>query len=185
MLYSPKEFILRDGTKILLKSPEVSDARMLLDNIIKIASSTNYLLSEPEDFNKYLEDITKEEAFISSFNNNKHYLICVYIDGVIKGTISLIFNQHKKDKHRATIGIAIQKEYQDKGIGSILFDEVIDIAKNTEGVDQLELDVVSTNERAKHLYTKKGFVKTGTIPRQLKLEDGTYLDGDMMVLYLK
>ena len=54
----------------------------------------------------------------------------------------------------------------------------------TEGIEQLELGVIANNEKAKRLYTKKGFVKTGDIPHELKLKDGTYLDGETMVLFL-
>ena len=33
-------------------------------------------------------------------------------------------------------------------------------------------------------FYKKGFIKTGDIPHELKLKDGTYLDGETMVLFL-
>ena len=41
---------------MVFKSPEVSDAKMLVNSIIKIAGSTDNLLSAPEDFDKYLKD---------------------------------------------------------------------------------------------------------------------------------
>ena len=84
----------------------------------------------------------------------------------------------------AAIGIAITKEYQSMGIGSLLFDEMIKIAKQTPGVEQIELDVIDNNEKGLRLYKSKGFVQTGTIPHQLKLKDGTYLNGLTMVLFL-
>lgn len=184
MLYSRKEFILRDETEVIFKSPDVSDARQLLDNIIAVANSTDNLLSTPEDYEGYVKDIRKEEAFISSYRNNKNYLIAVYHNDKIIGTCSLDLHTQLKARHRSTIGIAIQKEYWGKGIGSLLFDEMIKIAKSIDGIEQIELDVVKTNERGKRLYASKGFVKTGDIPKQLKLKDGTYLDGEMMVLFL-
>ncbi|MBQ9448575.1 MAG: GNAT family N-acetyltransferase [Acholeplasmatales bacterium] len=184
MIYNEKLFKLNDGSFAIAKSPKVVDARKLINNIIRVAESTHELLSEPEDFKPFLEDITKEEKFIESFNNNQNYLICVYVNDEIIGNCALNFKTHLKDKHRATVGIAIEKEYQDKGIGSFLFDEMINIAKNTEGVEQLELDVAKTNERAKHLYSKKGFVKVGDLPHELKLSDGSYIDGEKMVLFL-
>lgn len=184
MIYKEKKFKLKDGTIAIAKSPKVSDAKLVLNSIINVASSTHELLSEPEDFTSYLKDISKEEKFIESFNENKNYFICVYVNDSIIGNCSITFKEHIKDRHRATLGIAIEKEYQDKGIGSFLFDEMIDIARNTKGIEQLELDVAKTNLRAKHLYTKKGFVKVGELPRQLKISDGNYIDGESMVLFL-
>ena len=184
MIYEAKEFVLKDGTTVVLKTPEIGDASKLLHNIIAVASSTDYLLSVPEDFDAFVKDIKKEEEYISSFKTNNNYLIAVYLNDEIIGNSALNFLTHQKDKHRANVGIAIQKDYWDKGIGSILFDEMIKLAKETEGIEQIELDVIAVNERAKHLYTKKGFKKVGDIPHQLKLSNGTYLDGESMILVL-
>ena len=185
MIYQAKEFTLKNGLKVIVKSPEVSDALNLLTSVTKVAESTPFLLSEPEDYDMYYQNMKLEEDFINSSNNNKDYMLCVYLNGEIIGNSALRFNRHVKDSHRANIGIAIQKEYQGIGIGSLLFDIMIDIAKHTEGIEQLELGVIANNEKAKRLYTKKGFVKTGDIPHELKLKDGTYLDGETMVLFLK
>jgi ribosomal protein S18 acetylase RimI-like enzyme len=96
----------------------------------------------------------------------------------------LNFYSHIKDRHRGTIGIAVTSKYRGMGIGSLLFDEMISIARNRNGVTQLELEVIKENERAKRLYTSKGFVKTGNRPRVLRLPNGKYLDEELMVLYL-
>ena len=183
MIYKKKDFILKNETELTLKSPELSDAKMLLDHIIKATGQTDFLVSTPNDYD---DDISKEEAFISSFNDSDNYLICAYVNGKIIGVCSLKFLKHKKDKHRAKVGIAIIKEYWGLGIGSIMFDEMIEISRNTPFIEQIELDggVISQNERAISLYKKKGFVKTGNIPHQLKLNDGTYLDGELMTLFL-
>lgn len=48
----------------------------------------------------------------------------------------------------------------------------------------MELEIVSSNERAKHLYEKCGFVKTGVLPHAQRLKDGRYQDYDFMVKML-
>ena len=185
MIYQAKEFTLKNGLKVVIKSPEVSDAPKLLESIIKTSATTDYITSLPEDYQKYLDDMSKEEAFIKAANDNpNNYCLAVYVDGNIVGNCFITFYSNIKTRHRGTVGIAIIKEYRSMGIGSILFDEMINIARNREGVEQLELDVIKDNVHAKRLYTSKGFVKTGDIPRELKLTDGTYLDAEKMVLYL-
>ena len=183
MIYQRKEFVLKDGTKVVFKTPEVSDAKQLLDSITAVCDATDYLLSASEDFQRYYENLTIEEDFIASYEKNANILVAAYINDKIVGSVSLDFKTHQKDRHRAVIGIAIQKPYWNKGIGSIMFDEMIKIAKE-KGIEQIELDVINDNERAKRLYTKKGFVKVGDIPHQLKLKDGRYLNGELMVLFL-
>ena len=183
MVYEPKEFLLKDGKKVIFKSPEPRDAKLMIDNIVAVASSTDNLLSAPHDFDKYYADISLEERWIVSNREGPNYLIAVYLNDVIIGSCSLDMHPQEKAKHRATIGIAIQKPYWGKGIGSLLFDEMIQIGKGI-GLEQIELDVIASNDRAKRLYTKKGFVKIGNLPHELKLKDGSYLDGETMVLFL-
>ena len=185
MIYSAKEFTLKNGLKVILKSPGISDAPKLLDSIIKTSATTDYITSLPEDYQKYLDDMSKEEAFISGSNDNDNsYLIAVYVKDIIVGNCFLDFLGNIKTRHRGRIGIAITEEYRGMGIGSLLFDEMIKLAKKRKNVTQLELEVIKENEWAKRLYTSKGFVKTGDRPRVLRLPNGKYLDEELMVLYL-
>ena len=184
MIYAPKEFTLKNGLKVVVRSPEKEDAFDLIKQIISVAGSTDFLLSAPSDFQSYLDDIKKEEDFIEWSKTDSGYWLIVCANNQIVANCSLRFNKHEKDKHRGTIGIAVIKDYQSMGIGSLLFDEMIKIAKQTPGIEQIELDVVDNNEKGLRLYKSKGFVETGKIPHQLKLKDGTYLNGLTMVLFL-
>ncbi|MBO6261623.1 MAG: hypothetical protein J6N95_03355 [Bacilli bacterium] len=60
MIYKAKEFTLKNGIKVTLKSPEISDALNLLNSIIEVSRTSDYITSLPEDYQKYLDDITKE-----------------------------------------------------------------------------------------------------------------------------
>ena len=184
MIYTPKEFILKNGQKVIIRSPEVEDAQELIRQITEVAASTDYILSVPEDFNKYIKDIKKEEDLIEWSKTDKGHWLIACVDNRIIANCSMRFCTHVKDQHRGSIGIAISEDYRGVGLGSILFDEMIKLAKQTPGVEQIELDVIDKNAAGLRLYESKGFVKTGTIPHQLKLKDGTYLDGIAMTLFL-
>ena len=181
MIYEAKEFILKDNTVVTFRTPEVSEAQELLNFIKTAVGQTDYLLSSPEDIKLTVE---QEEAFIESNKNSNSYFIAAYVDGKIIGDCCVNYGRHLKDKHRGNIGITVDEKYWNKGIGSIMFDEMIRLSRNVEGIEQLELGVNSENPRAKHLYEKKGFVKFASIPRALKLKDGTYCDEELMVLFL-
>ena len=68
-------------------------------------------------------------------------------------------------------------------VGSALTLSCIQYAQKL-GFEQMELEIVSSNERAKHLYEKCGFVKTGVLPHAQRLKDGRYQDYDFMVKML-
>ena len=63
MVYEKKEFVLKDGTKVAFKTPEISDAEKLLNHIKLVASSTDFLTRTAEDFTN---DVVLEEKFIAS-----------------------------------------------------------------------------------------------------------------------
>ena len=184
MIVEPKEYVLKNGLKVVVKTPEIKDALNVINHIITVAKSTHFLLSEPEDFQKYLDDLSKEEERIQQYRDGKDYMFAVYLEDKVIAISSLDLRKHLKDQHRASIGIGIQKEYWNLGIGTLLFNLMIETARSIPGIEQLELGVVTSNERAKRLYEKMGFKKVGTLPHQLKLKDGTYFDEDMMVLFL-
>ncbi len=53
-----------------------------------------------------------------------------------------------------------------------------------KGVEQLELDVVTGNDRALAMYKSFGFEVCGLKKCALKYEDGTYADEHYMILFL-
>ena len=105
MIYGPKEFTLKNGLKVTIKSPDVGDAQKLLDNIIGVAKTTNYILSTPQDFEKFINDITLEEGRIIKYNEGPDYQLCVYYKGEIIGNSNLDFHHHEKDMHRCSVGL--------------------------------------------------------------------------------
>ena len=86
--------------------------------------------------------------------------------------------------HRATIGIAILRDYWNLGIGSAMLKELVAAAR-TRGTELVELEFVEGNDRAKRLYEKIGFRVVGERPNAFKLKDGTYRSEFTMQMYLK
>lgn len=181
MRYEAREFIVKNNLKVTLRTPDVSEAGAILGFIKKVTGQTPFLLSVPEDFSINVAD---EEKFLENSEKGKNYFLIAYCDGVIVGDCNINFGIHRKDCHRGSIGIAIDKAYWGLGIGSIMLDELIRLACETDGIEQIELGVLDTNERAIRLYEKKGFVKTGIIPNAIKQLDGTDVNEIMMTRFL-
>ena len=74
----------------------------------------------------------------------------------------------------------ILKEYQGLGIGGKMMEECIKWCRGKE-VTQIELDVVTANQKALSMYRSFGFEVTGTLPKALRYTDGTYADEYKMV----
>lgn len=104
--------------------------------------------------------------------------------GELLGVVRFVRETGMKEKHKGTIyGMYVAPETRGQGVGRALLQEVISRAKDFDGLEQIRLQVVSTNESAKKLYQSFGFETYGVEPRAL-LHNGQYLDEDMMVLFL-
>ncbi len=52
--------------------------------------------------------------------------------------------------------LAVSPKARGKGIGKIMLDYLVDLAQN-EGFNRITLEVIDSNNKAKHLYDKKGY----------------------------
>ncbi len=181
MIFNEKSYILKDGRKLTLRNPQVWDARAVLSVFRQVADETEFLLNYPEEIRE-IYTLEKETAFLQRVKENPDSLMLLaFVDNEYIGNCSIDFNTKIKTGHRRQIGIAIQRKYWGIGIGSIMFENMIQTAKSRGGVSQLELDVVEGNERGMALYKKFGFETVATLPNAIKLKDGTLLDTYTMI----
>lgn len=181
MVYHQKKILLKDGRTAIFRSPEPEDASALLALFKSCAEETPFLLTSPEDIH-FTED--QERSFIEkNISSQTECLILCFVDGKLAGDCSINRLLHAKSRHRGTVGIALLREFWGLGIGTAMFREMIQIARNWE-LEQLELEFLEGNERGQALYEKMGFRITGFIPNAIHLSDGSVLMEYQMLLTL-
>lgn len=181
MIFDEKQIKLKNGQIAVLKSPCVEDAEKMLNYITKACKETEYLLRYPEEWNISVE---QEEGWVNRLRSSPDILaISCYVDGEVVGNCEVSFRGGMKTSHRATVAIAILKDYWNLGIGSAMFNELIAAAKQ-HGTKIMELEFIEGNERGKHLYEKFGFRVVSEKPNAFKLKDGTYRKEFYMQKYL-
>ncbi|MBO4338031.1 MAG: GNAT family N-acetyltransferase [Lachnospiraceae bacterium] len=180
MVFKEKEFELKDGRKALFRSPCDKDAKEMLQFIIKASGETDFLMKFPEEFETFT--LEQEESFLrDSYDNPNGMMITCLIEGRIAGNCQISFRTGKKDRHRASVAIALLQEYWNLGIGTKMFEELFLAAEERGDVRQIELDFIEGNSRARALYEKMGFRITGIIPDAIRMKDGTFVNEYMMV----
>ncbi|MBQ8551785.1 MAG: GNAT family N-acetyltransferase [Clostridia bacterium] len=183
MLFDEKTITLKNGQHAIFRSPAVADAAMMLDYIKTASGETDFLTRYPEEWDG--TDIKKEEAWINDMRESQNALgITCYVGGHVAGNCEIRFHSGIKTRHRATIGIAILREYWNLGIGSAMFEEMIAAAK-AHGTEIMELEFLEGNDRARHLYEKVGFRVVSEKPNAFKLKDGTMCKEYYMQKYLE
>lgn len=181
MIFENKSMLLKDGRTAILKSPCVEDAEKLLNYIKKSCGETDFLLRYPEEWNITVE---QEVEWVNRLRSSPNTLgIACYVDGEVAGNCEISFRSGIKTSHRATVAIAILKDYWNLGIGSAMFEELITAAQK-RGTEIIELAFIEGNNRARHLYEKFGFRVISQKPNAFKLKDGTYRDEFYMQKYV-
>lgn len=170
MLFYEKKIILKDGCEAVLRSPQTADAEDMMKFVKAIAAETDYTLRTPEEYERLT--VEAEASSIEKINQSKNItsIICT-VDGRLCANCNLQLNLKTKIRHRASIGIAVYKEFWGRGIGGAMIDEMIALAKKS-GVTQLELTVMESNSRAISLYERKGFVAVAALPNAYRASNG-------------
>ena len=184
MIIREFEFTLKDGRKALIRSPKEEDIKGMLDYLYKSAEETDFVLRYPEECSRYTPE--GEKVLFERINSSETeaMLVCI-VEGKVAGNCQITWNNRIKTRHRASVAIALLKEYWNQGIGTRLFQELIKIAENNENILQMELEFIEGNTRARALYEKMGFRITGVGINAVRLKDGTLLNEYHMIREIK
>ena len=176
MQIQPEVIMMKDGRYIYIKTilPDPDNARALVAHTKKVLEETNYLVRYPDEYtidaegelrvlDTYLKSI--DSFFIGAFDGDR-------LIGTLDGGPAKTYRRYR---HRMEIGMAVQKDYWDNGIGSKLVENALYFAKRL-GYEQVNLSVFADNERAVHVYEKLGFKVDGRVIDGFKDLDGTYHD---------
>ena len=172
MLFTPVTFTLKDGRTGILRSPDPkADAADLVQYLYDTAADTPFVLRTPEEIRYTVEG---EERFLQNVvdSPNDCMIICE-VDGHIAGNCHLSFYPQIKRRHACTVAIALRKAYWNNGIGTAMFGAMESLARQREGIIQMDLEFIEGNTRARALYEKVGFRIVGMHPDAIRQEDGT------------
>lgn len=104
--------------------------------------------------------------------------------GALVGVVAFVRETGAKVAHKGNVyGMYVVPEAQGRGAGKALIQALIERAKACEGLERINLAVVTGNEPAIRLYRSLGFETYGTERQALKYE-GRYADEHFMSLTL-
>jgi putative acetyltransferase len=124
---------------------------------------------------------TSQLPFLSSsqvsnlFSASNQYTLVAEVDGKVVGHVTLFLTDKVRDKHTASIAIAVHPESHGQGVGKALMHEAINQSDNWLNLVRVELEVHADNLSAKALYEKVGFETEG-IKRLSTFKSGRYID---------
>lgn len=121
------------------------------------------------------EELIKEK--IINRDKNQYWYVAEE-NGKVIGLGILMNHGNLRKKHVGVITLMVNSDYQNKGIGSLLMDKLINLSESLN-IIRLELCVFRDNYKAINLYNKFGFKEEG-IKVKSALKNGEYIDEVMM-----
>ena len=174
---------LKSGESCVLRSLCAKDAREALAVCKKAAEETRNLIRYADEWTMTEEE---EAAFIKRQEDDPNALMLgAFLSGRLIGIASFAPRASlSRVRHRAELGVMVLKSCWGKGVATAMIEALLERIQDTP-FEQLELEVVAENERARRLYERFGFCEFARHPRKLKYRDGTYADMILMMLELK
>ena len=169
----------KTGKDIELRNAEVQDADALIEYLKVTNAESPYLICEPEEITLTPEQ--EKRIITGKEESERDLLLLAFENGKHIGNVSLMsVGTSVRYRHRCSIAIALYREYCGRGIGRLMLETILDVAGKT-GYTQAELEVVTLNSAAVHLYESLGFVKFGQLPDSMRYKDGSMVDSFLMV----
>ena len=146
----------------------------------QLDDETQMMLLESNERTTTMEQIQRRIEFTVQQDNEAVFV--AEVDGGLVGYASVIGGQLCRTAHKASIVTGVLQSYVGRGIGSKLFETLIEWAE-VSPLHRLELTVMTHNTPAIALYQKFGFQIEGTKRQSLKVAD-TYVDEYIMARVL-
>ena len=167
-----KQVQLKNGEMCTLRSPDREDAQEILNHMITTSDETDNMM-------RYCDEITttveEEKEYLGGIEASRNaIMVSAVIDGKIVANAGINpVHECEKCRHRADLGISIQRDYWGLGLGTHIMTAIFEAARQA-GYAQIELSVVTDNERAISLYKKFGFQIFGTNEKAFRSRSGKY-----------
>ncbi len=161
----PNEVVLRDSTKVTLRPMGKEDG----DKLFRFFSEL------PDEDRLYLrDDVSKRsviEAWIRGLDYDRVFPLMAEVHGRIVGDATLHRREHGWARHLGNVRVTIAKDFQKKGLGSKMVEELIKVASG-EGRRKIMAEIIADQAVALRAFEKMGFQRVATLPALVKDVEG-------------
>lgn len=180
MLFEPRTALLKNGAEVILRLCLREDVPAFHELVADYLADSPYIPREPEEFNP-----TESELFewTDSFNRPENsFLMVAEYGGKLVGNLDIRGSERKNMAHTGVIGMGLRSSFRNIGLGSALMENAIQLAKDTQVLEYLWLQVYAANESGQALYRKFGFKECGRQKRFFRHGDQYF---DLLIMELE
>lgn len=166
---------LKDGTEVLLRPMVKGDRKSVGDFFSRLSPSVlQYVrndVTNPKVLDQWFDQLNYERVFpLLAFQGEK-----------VLANASLHRVTHGWRKHLGTVRIVVDQEFHEKGLGTLMINELVDLALEF-GLEKLMVEFPLRAHGALAMFKKAGFSPRGVIEGLMKGRHGEDLDIVIMVM---
>lgn len=161
----PKKVRLQSGTSVTIRPMVKEDADKLYAFFSRVPREDRLFLRDDVSIRDVIDSWTQELDY------SKVLPLVAEVGGNIVGDATLHRRTFGWTSHVGKVRLVIDKDYRGKGLGTILIEELIDIAKKA-GLEQLVAELMSNRTGALSAFKGLGFEKEAVFFNYVKDQMG-------------
>ncbi len=173
----PKREKLFDGTEVIVRLMVKGDQRALLDFFQRVP---------PEDRLFFRDDVSDPatiRAWVDGLNYDRILPLLALVEEKVIGDATLHRRAHGWARHVARVRLVIDSSYREKGLGTLLMRELVEIAKGLR-LERLVVELMGTQQAALSAFRHFGFEREAVLYRYVKDQASRPQDLVIMILDL-
>jgi len=161
----PKKVRLQSGTSVTIRPMVKEDADKLYAFFSRVPREDRLFLRDDVSIRDVIDSWTQELDY------RKVLPLVAEVGGNIVGDATLHRRTFGWTSHVGKVRLVIDKDYRGKGLGTVLIEELIDIAKKA-GLEQLVAELMSNQTGALSAFKRLGFDKEAVFFNYVKDQVG-------------
>ncbi|MBW1917544.1 MAG: GNAT family N-acetyltransferase [Deltaproteobacteria bacterium] len=145
-----KEGILKDGTRVILRPMNQDDREKLIDFFSRVTEEDRLYLRSDVRNPKIIDH------WVKHIDYKKVFPLLAEVDGKIIGDATLHMRKTGWKRHLGNVRVVVAKEYQNKGLGTLLINELAELAGEF-GLEKLFAEIYFNAPAALNAFKRAGF----------------------------
>jgi len=166
---------LKDGTEVVLRPMTINDRRLVGDFFNRLTPSVlqyvRHDVTDPQLLDRWFTKLDYEKVFP----------LLALVDNKVVADATLHRVSHGWREHLGTVRIVVDPEFHEKGLGTLLINELVDLAQEF-GLEKLMVEFPLKAHSALVMFKKAGFSPRAVIEGLMKNRHGEDLDVVIMVM---
>ena len=179
----PRQFIIKTGEEITVRSPEPADAAALVEHIRHELLTSEFSVTQIDEFTR--TEATERQRIEESAAAPGHLSLIALHGGEIIANLGFRAHPKRRMSHHGSFGVGVSEPWRGRGVGRAIITTLLDWAAADPAIEKGCLGVFADNHRAIALYTSLGFIQEGFRPMEFKLGPGRYADDIQMGQWVK